>query len=56
MEIAHVTGAALGEKPAGGPHVVKIIPMALDGTKKPEVALGTLERGRTGGCRAATKK
>lgn len=48
MEIAHVTSAALDESAKSGRHVVKIIPLQLDGTPKPEVALGTLELGRTG--------
>jgi hypothetical protein len=50
MEIAHVTSAALDEKAKPGRHVVKIIPMDLDGKQHPEVALGTLELGRTGVC------
>lgn len=49
MEIAHVTSAALDENAKPGRHVVKIIPIDVDGSKKPEVALGTLELGRTGG-------
>jgi hypothetical protein len=48
MEIAHVTSAALDEKAKPGRHVVKIIPLELDGAPRPEVALGTLELGRTG--------
>jgi hypothetical protein len=48
MEIAHVTGAALGEQAAAGRHVLSIIPLTLDGKRMAEVALGTLERGRTG--------
>jgi hypothetical protein len=51
MEIAHVTSAALGESATGGRHVVKIIPLTLEGKRKPEVALGTLERGRVGALR-----
>jgi hypothetical protein len=50
MEIAHVTSAALDENAKPGRHVVKIIPVDVDGSLKPEVALGTLELGRTGGC------
>jgi hypothetical protein len=48
MEIAHVTTVALGEAAKAGRHVVKVIPMDLDRTRKPEVAIGTLELGRTG--------
>lgn len=44
-----MTSAALGEDAVKGRHVVKIIPKELDGKSKPEVALGTLELGRTGG-------
>lgn len=48
MEIAHVTSAALDENAKAGRHVVKIIPVDLTGTEQKEVALGTLELGRTG--------
>jgi hypothetical protein len=47
MEIVHITGCALGEKATKEPHVVKIIPITLEGKQKPEVALGTLQAGRT---------
>jgi hypothetical protein len=50
MEIAHVTSAALDENAKAGRHVVKIIPVDLTGTEQKEVALGTLELGRTGTC------
>ena len=53
MEIAHVTSAALDENAQAGRHVVKIIPVDLTGTEQKEVALGTLELGRTGTCSAA---
>eukprot|EP00879_Flechtneria_rotunda_P013776 GHRR01014389.1.p1 GENE.GHRR01014389.1~~GHRR01014389.1.p1 ORF type:complete len:405 (+),score=141.35 GHRR01014389.1:68-1282(+) len=46
-EVVHVTGAALGDNPAAGRHVLKAIHELPDGSKKREVALGTLENGRT---------
>jgi hypothetical protein len=48
MEIAHVTSAALDENAKAGRHVVKIIPVDLTGAEQKEIALGTLELGRTG--------
>lgn len=47
VELVHVTGCALGEKPDKGPHVIKVMPYDINGNRASEVALGTLVSGRT---------
>jgi hypothetical protein len=47
FEIVHITGCALGEKATNDRHVIKAIPHSIDGKQQGEVALGTLQAGRT---------
>jgi hypothetical protein len=47
FEIVHITGCALGEKATSDRHVIKAIPHSVDGKQQGEVALGTLQAGRT---------
>jgi hypothetical protein len=47
FEIVHITGCALGEKATNDRHVIKAIPHSVEGKQQGEVALGTLQAGRT---------
>jgi hypothetical protein len=47
FEIVHITGCALDEKATNDRHVIKAIPRSVEGKQQGEVALGTLQAGRT---------